>query len=69
MKNLYIMIIYRCHNYLRKNSNKTIQFQKVQKVKLYNNNNNGKKIVNYYVNYLQRAHQPPKKIIIIVITA
>ena len=25
MKNLYIMIIYRCHNYLRKNSNKTIE--------------------------------------------
>ena len=68
MKNLYIMIFYRCHNYLRKNSNKTIQFQKVQKVKLYNNNN-GRKIVNYYVNYLQRAHQPPKKIIFIVITA
>ena len=53
MKNLYIMIIYRCHNYLRKNSNKTIQFQKVQKVKL---DNNGRKIVKYYVNYSQRAH-------------
>ena len=25
MKNLYIMIIYRRHNYLRKNSNKTIE--------------------------------------------
>ena len=25
MKILYIMIIYRCHNYLRKNSNKTIE--------------------------------------------
>ena len=25
MKNLYIMIIYRCHNYLRKKSNKTIE--------------------------------------------
>ena len=64
MMNLYIMIIYRFHNYLRKNSNKTIQFQKV---KLYNNN--GRKIVKYYVNYLQRAHQPLKKLIIIVITA
>ena len=59
MKNLYIMIIYRCNNYLRKNSNKTIQFQKVQKVKLYNNN--GRKIVKCYVNYLQRAHRPPTK--------
>ena len=56
MKNLYIMIIYRCHNYLWKNSNKTIQFQKV---KLYNNN--GRKIVKYYVSYSQRAHRPPKK--------
>ena len=60
MTNLYIMMIYMFHNYLRKNNNKIIQFQKVQKVKL--DNNNGRNIVKYYVNYSQRAHRPPKKI-------